>query len=94
MNVAVVGTGYVGLVVGAGLAEMGNSVICADVDRGKIVPLSPRGTSVGESWREGDQKNAPPLASPGVHGSSSVRTPLPRPLPTSGEREMPGDAWC
>jgi len=39
MNVAVVGTGYVGLVVGAGLAEMGNSVICADVDRGKIERL-------------------------------------------------------
>ena len=39
MNVAVVGTGYVGLVMGAGLAEMGNAVICADVDRGKIERL-------------------------------------------------------
>ena len=36
MNVAVVGTGYVGLVVGACLAETGNNVICADVDRAKI----------------------------------------------------------
>ena len=36
MNVAVVGTGYVGLVVGACLAETGNSVICADLDRAKI----------------------------------------------------------
>ena len=36
MNVAVVGTGYVGLVMGAGLAEMGNVVVCADVDRSKI----------------------------------------------------------
>ncbi len=36
MNVAVVGTGYVGLVMGAGLAEMGNTVICADVDAPKI----------------------------------------------------------
>ena len=36
MNVAVVGTGYVGLVMGAGLAEMGNAVICADVDAAKI----------------------------------------------------------
>ena len=31
-----VGTGYVGLVVGACLAETGNDVICADVDAGKI----------------------------------------------------------
>ncbi len=36
MNVAVVGTGYVGLVVGACLAETGNNVICADVDNAKI----------------------------------------------------------
>jgi UDPglucose 6-dehydrogenase len=36
MNVAVVGTGYVGLVMGAGLAEMGNTVVCADVDAAKI----------------------------------------------------------
>ena len=40
MNVAVVGTGYVGLVMGAGLAEMGNTVVCADVDAGKIARLA------------------------------------------------------
>jgi UDPglucose 6-dehydrogenase len=40
VNVAVVGTGYVGLVMGAGLAEMGNTVICADVDGGKIDRLT------------------------------------------------------
>ena len=39
MKVAVVGTGYVGLVVGACLAETGNDVICADVDAGKIKDL-------------------------------------------------------
>ncbi|HEV8401199.1 MAG TPA: UDP-glucose/GDP-mannose dehydrogenase family protein [Gemmatimonadales bacterium] len=36
MKVAVVGTGYVGLVVGACLAETGNDVSCADVDAKKI----------------------------------------------------------
>jgi len=39
VKVAVVGTGYVGLVVGACLAETGNDVICADVDARKIADL-------------------------------------------------------
>jgi UDPglucose 6-dehydrogenase len=39
VQVAVVGTGYVGLVVGACLAETGNDVVCADVDRQKIASL-------------------------------------------------------
>jgi UDPglucose 6-dehydrogenase len=39
MHVAVIGTGYVGLVVGAGLAETGNDVVCADVDATKIARL-------------------------------------------------------
>lgn len=39
MNVAVIGTGYVGLVVGACLAETGNDVRCADLDEGKIAML-------------------------------------------------------
>ena len=39
MRVAVIGTGYVGLVVGACLAETGNDVICADVDTAKIGAL-------------------------------------------------------
>ena len=36
MKIAVIGTGYVGLVVGACLSETGNDVTCADVDQGKI----------------------------------------------------------
>lgn len=39
MNIAVVGTGYVGLVVGACLAETGNSVCGADVDAAKVASL-------------------------------------------------------
>jgi UDPglucose 6-dehydrogenase len=39
VNISVIGTGYVGLVVGACLAETGNDVICADVDAGKIERL-------------------------------------------------------
>jgi len=40
MNVTVVGSGYVGLVVGACLAETGNRVVCADIDERKIDLLS------------------------------------------------------
>ena len=36
MNIAVVGTGYVGLVTGTCFAEMGSCVTCIDVDRSKI----------------------------------------------------------
>ena len=39
MNITVVGSGYVGLVVGACLAETGNAVTCADVDAAKIAGL-------------------------------------------------------
>jgi UDPglucose 6-dehydrogenase len=36
VNITVIGTGYVGLVVGACLAETGNPVTCADLDQSKI----------------------------------------------------------
>ena len=36
MKIAVVGTGYVGLVAGAGFAESGNDVICVDKDAAKV----------------------------------------------------------
>ena len=39
MNIAVIGTGYVGLVTGTGLAESGNNVICVDVDEKKLQKL-------------------------------------------------------
>ncbi len=36
MNIAVVGTGYVGLVSGTCFAETGNHVVCVDIDKSKV----------------------------------------------------------
>ncbi len=51
MKIAVVGTGYVGLVAGACLAETGNDVACVDVDAAKI---------------EGLRQNRLPIHEPGL----------------------------
>lgn len=40
MKVAIVGTGYVGLVTGTCFAEMGNEVICVDIDQSKVDRLT------------------------------------------------------
>ncbi len=39
MKIAVIGSGYVGLVAGAGFADMGNDVVSADIDPAKIAML-------------------------------------------------------
>src|SRR5215207_1901207 len=51
MHVAVVGSGYVGLVAGACLAETGNDVVCVDKDADKIARL---------------QRNEIPIYEPGL----------------------------
>jgi len=51
MNISVIGTGYVGLVVGACLAETGNDIVCADVVASKI---------------EGLRNNVLPIYEPGL----------------------------
>lgn len=48
MKVAVIGTGYVGLVSGACLAEVGNDVLCLDVDPEKIRILEAGGIPIHE----------------------------------------------
>ena len=48
MKITVVGTGYVGLVSGACLAEVGNEVLCLDLDPGKIKILNDGGIPIHE----------------------------------------------
>src|SRR4026208_768095 len=40
MKIAVIGTGYVGLVSGTCFAETGNTVICVDIDKEKVNRLT------------------------------------------------------
>src|SRR5450830_782228 len=48
MKITIIGTGYVGLVTGACLAELGNDVFCLDVDQAKIDLLNNGGIPIHE----------------------------------------------
>jgi UDPglucose 6-dehydrogenase len=52
MRITIVGTGYVGLVTGACLAEVGNTVLCMDVDTAKIATLNAGGIPIYEPGLE------------------------------------------
>jgi UDPglucose 6-dehydrogenase len=60
VNIAVIGTGYVGLVTGACLANQGHSVVCADIDRNKIASLRRGVVTAYEAGLEG-------MVSKGLH---------------------------
>ena len=48
MKIGIIGTGYVGLVTGACLAEVGHEVVCIDRDAGKIALLENGGCPIYE----------------------------------------------
>jgi UDPglucose 6-dehydrogenase len=48
MKITVIGTGYVGLVTGACMAEVGNDVLCLDLDEAKIRTLNGGGMPIHE----------------------------------------------
>jgi len=77
MKITIIGTGYVGLVTGACLAELGNDVFCLDVDQSKIdilnnggIPIHEPGLAevVGRNRAAGRIKFSTDVAASVVHG--------------------------
>jgi UDPglucose 6-dehydrogenase len=52
LKITVIGAGYVGLVTGACLAEVGNDVLCLDIDAAKIATLNAGGVPIHEPGLE------------------------------------------
>ena len=71
MKITVVGTGYVGLVSGACLAEMGNDVLCLDLDPEKIRILKEGGIPIHEPGL--DQVVARNVAAGRLHFTTDVQ---------------------
>lgn len=71
MKITVVGTGYVGLVSGACLAEMGNDVLCLDLDPEKIRVLEEGGIPIHEPGL--DQVVARNVAAGRLHFTTDVQ---------------------
>ena len=98
MNIAVVGTGYVGLVSGTCFAESGNEVICVDIDRKRIeqlnrgeVPIYEPGLEelVRRNVKDGRLSFTTELA-PAVHHSMVSFIAVGTPMSASGAADLTG----
>lgn len=96
MNIAVVGTGYVGLVSGTCFAEMGNNVLCVDIDERKVdmlndgrLPIFEPGLEVyfERSRREGRLHFSTDLAS-AVENAEIIFLALPTPPGEDGSADL------
>jgi UDPglucose 6-dehydrogenase len=96
MNIAVVGTGYVGLVTGTCFAETGNNVICVDIDEEKVNKLSSGKITIFEpgleklferNSKEGRLKFTTSLAD-GIKNAKVVFLALPTPPGEDGSADL------
>jgi len=96
MRIAVVGTGYVGLVTGTCFAETGNAVTCIDIDEEKVRKLAAGEITIYEpsleklfirNLREGRLKFTTDLAS-GIQGAVLVMLALPTPPGGDGSADL------
>jgi UDPglucose 6-dehydrogenase len=96
MKIAVIGTGYVGLVTGTCFAETGNTVICVDIDEEKVNKLSNGEMTIFEpglekllrrNLREGRLKFTTNLAD-SVNDSLLILLALPTPPGEDGSADL------
>src|ERR1700712_5827288 len=96
MKIAVVGTGYVGLVTGTCFAETGNQVICVDIDKSKIDKLSSGTITIYEpglekifqrNLKEGRLKFTTSLAE-GIKDAKIIFLALPTPPGEDGSADL------
>ena len=96
MKIAVVGTGYVGLVTGTCFAETGNKVSCIDIDKNKIDKLSNGEITIYEpgleklflrNLKEGRLQFTTSLAE-GIEGAAIIFLALPTPPGEDGAADL------
>jgi len=96
MNIAVVGTGYVGLVSGTCFAETGNHVVCVDIDAKKVermrngeVPIYEPGLDVlfERNTRQGRLSFTTDLAE-GIKDAEVIFLALPTPPGEGGAADL------
>ncbi len=96
MNIAVIGTGYVGLVSGTCFAETGNQVVCVDIDSKKVanmragqIPIYEPGLDVifERNTRQGRLRFSTDLSS-SVRSSDIVFLALPTPPGADGSADL------
>ena len=86
MKITIFGTGYVGLVTGTCLAEMGNHVLCMDVDAGKIAR-----EATANIVKHGDLRGpCTVMVSVDAREAELVFMNEPHPLPTMSSKEPLG----
>jgi UDPglucose 6-dehydrogenase len=96
MNIAVIGTGYVGLVTGTCFAETGNQVVCVDIDEQKVarlkageIPIFEPGLEVlfERNTRQGRLHFTTSLAE-GIAAAEIIFLALPTPPGADGEADL------
>lgn len=96
MKIAVVGTGYVGLVTGTCFAETGNNVTCVDIDEKKVQKLKNKQVTIYEpglealferNVRQGRLEFTTDLAE-GIKGAQIIFLALPTPPGEDGSADL------